>query len=205
MDIVTNSLYTEREVFLRELLSNASDALEKLRYTISATADGSGGSEQDSAASSSVTVCSRHLPLQIEVFTDAERGELVIQDSGIGMDDVELASNLGTIARSGSKAFVRQMNATKLAQQHGAGAGADKDKAKGKVEQFEEDFVSGTSSIIGQFGVGFYSVFMIADRVDVYSKSAKTAETDHGYYWTSDGCVCLSVCMIDGMCDMCIL
>ncbi|XP_065201134.1 heat shock protein 75 kDa, mitochondrial [Planococcus citri] len=140
LDIVAKSLYSDKEVFVRELVSNASDALEKLRY-ISLTEN----PNQNIGA------------LEIRLSTDKHNRLLTIQDTGIGMTKEELISNLGTIARSGSKAFLEEL----------------KNKS------------GDTSSIIGQFGVGFYSCFMVANKVEVFTKSAKT--DGKGYYWTSDG------------------
>lgn len=138
LDIVARSLYSEKEVFIRELISNASDALEKLRHKLV-----SGG---------------QALPdMEIHLQTDAEKGTITIQDSGIGMTREELVSNLGTIARSGSKAFLEALQSQAEA----------------------------SSRIIGQFGVGFYSAFMVADRVEVYSRPA--APESQGHQWLSDG------------------
>uniref|UniRef100_A0A8C9T0S5 TNF receptor-associated protein 1 n=1 Tax=Scleropages formosus TaxID=113540 RepID=A0A8C9T0S5_SCLFO len=138
LDIVARSLYSEKEVFIRELISNCSDALEKLRHRLISA----GG---DTA------------PMEIHLQTDAAKGTFTIQDTGIGMTQEELVSNLGTIARSGSKAFL--------------------DALQNQTEA--------SSSIIGQFGVGFYSAFMVADQVDVYSQSAEPGSP--GYKWSSDG------------------
>jgi hypothetical protein len=126
LDIVTNSLYTDKEVFLRELVSNASDALEKTRYV--QTKEG---------------ILNPDVPFEIRIFADEEGKTLTIQDTGIGMTQSELISNLGTIARSGSKQWVKDV----------------KD--------------GNTDSIIGQFGVGFYSGFMVGEKMEVYSRSAK--------------------------------
>lgn len=142
LDIVAKSLYSEREVFIRELISNASDALEKLRYLTLTGAE----------------LLDPQRELQIDIYTDKDARTITIQDSGIGMDREEAINNLGTIARSGSKAFVEQMK----------GGGGDS-----------------VSNIIGQFGVGFYSAFMVADKVDVYTKSCKPASV--GLHWSSDG------------------
>ena len=142
LDIVTHSLYTDKEVFLRELVSNASDALEKLRH-VQATGTISGlGGDQES------------IPLEISITTDEASNTLTITDTGIGMTKEEMVSNLGTIARSGSKAFVHEMNL----KAQGADPTTD-------VDPFGE-------GIIGRFGVGFYSGFMVSDKVDVRSKSA---------------------------------
>uniref|UniRef100_A0A2K6P466 Heat shock protein 75 kDa, mitochondrial n=1 Tax=Rhinopithecus roxellana TaxID=61622 RepID=A0A2K6P466_RHIRO len=138
LDVVARSLYSEQEVFIRELISNASDALEKLRHKL--VSDGQALPE-----------------MEIHLQTDAEKGTITIQDTVIGMTQEELVSNLGTIARSGSKAFL--------------------DTLQNQAEA--------SSKIIGQFGVGFYSAFMVADRVEVYSRSA--APGSPGYRWLSDG------------------
>jgi len=149
LDIVTHSLYTDKEVFLRELVSNASDALEKLRHVqATGTLSGTGsGTSEDS------------VPLEIRITTDEAANTLTITDTGIGMNKAEMVSNLGTIARSGSKAFVNEM----------------------KVKESMHD--AGTDplgeGIIGRFGVGFYSGFMVADKVDVRSKSAGKISDDN--------------------------
>lgn len=141
MDIVIHSLYTDREIFTRELVSNASDALEKLKL-LQLTESAIYEPEQ---------------PLQIEITTDEENRQLVIADRGIGMTREELVQNLGTIAHSGTKAFLQSM------------------KEKGTQN----------GGMIGQFGVGFYSVFMVADRVDVFTHSWRTDTPS--LRWTSDG------------------
>uniref|UniRef100_A0A4W4HBQ2 Histidine kinase/HSP90-like ATPase domain-containing protein n=1 Tax=Electrophorus electricus TaxID=8005 RepID=A0A4W4HBQ2_ELEEL len=138
LDIVARSLYSEKEVFIRELISNSSDALEKLRHKL-------------------VTGGGDTAPMEIHLQTDAAKGTLTIQDTGIGMNQDELVTNLGTIARSGSKAFL--------------------DALQNQAEA--------SSTIIGQFGVGFYSAFMVADKVEVYSQSAESGVP--GYKWSSDG------------------
>ncbi|KAI1320097.1 TNF receptor-associated protein 1, mitochondrial [Mortierella claussenii] len=143
LDIVTHSLYSEKEVFVRELVSNASDALEKLRHS----------QLTDSSLDSGK-------PLEIHISVDEAKGTFTIQDFGIGMTEEEAISNLGTIARSGSKAFLETL------KEDGT-AGSTKDK------------------IIGQFGVGFYSAFMVGSDIKVYTRSAKPGSK--GYCWTSDG------------------
>uniref|UniRef100_A0A6A7FR49 Heat shock protein 75 kDa n=2 Tax=Hirondellea gigas TaxID=1518452 RepID=A0A6A7FR49_9CRUS len=146
LDIVAKSLYSDKEVFVRELVSNASDAIEKARY-LSVQGEGPILGESD---------------LLVSITTDKYTKTLTIQDSGVGMTKEELISNLGTIARSGSKAFVEQL------KEGGKGGGID------------------PSSIIGQFGVGFYSVFMVADKVEVFTRTR--SQDAVGYKWTSDGC-----------------
>jgi TNF receptor-associated protein 1 len=149
LDIVTHSIYTDKEVFLRELVSNASDALEKFRYYHSTGMIQS--AENDSSA-----------PLEINIITNETDGTLTIVDNGIGMSRDELISNLGTIARSGSKQFVEQLS-------------------KG-----ENPSGASKEGIIGQFGVGFYSSFMVADQVSVESLSAQ-GQRGNGHKWSSDG------------------
>ncbi|XP_053599602.1 heat shock protein 75 kDa, mitochondrial [Plodia interpunctella] len=146
LDIVARSLYSDKEVFIRELISNASDALEKFRYlSVSAGPDAPKLEQTDR-------------PLEIKIMTDKQNRTITIQDTGIGMTKEELTENLGTIARSGSKSFIEEI------------------KNKGADE---------ASSIIGQFGVGFYSAFMVADKLEVYTRSSKTGSP--GYKWQSDG------------------
>ncbi|KAF9915290.1 TNF receptor-associated protein 1, mitochondrial [Lobosporangium transversale] len=148
LDIVTHSLYSEKEVFVRELVSNASDALEKLRHTQLTDASLDTGK-----------------PLEIHISVDEAKGTFTIQDFGIGMTEEEAISNLGTIARSGSKAFLENLKAEETT---GSGVvGSTKEK------------------IIGQFGVGFYSAFMVGSEIKVYTRSAKPGSK--GYCWTSDG------------------
>ncbi|XP_066498674.1 heat shock protein 75 kDa, mitochondrial [Hoplias malabaricus] len=150
LDIVAKSLYSEKEVFIRELISNASDALEKLRHRL-------------------ITSGGESAPMEIHLQTDATTGTLTIQDTGIGMNQEDLVSNLGTIARSGSKDFL--------------------DALQGQVEA--------SSSIIGQFGVGFYAAFMVADKVDVYSQSAEPGVP--GCKWSSDGSGAFEIATASGI------
>jgi TNF receptor-associated protein 1 len=142
LDIVIHSLYTEKEIFVRELVSNASDAIEKLRH-LQLT-------EKDNIADDS-------LALEVNLTTDDKAKTLTISDAGLGMTRAELIENLGTIAHSGSKAFLKALS-----------EGGQKN-----------------SNLIGQFGVGFYSAFMVAKSVKVYSRSWKKDEPAH--VWTSDG------------------
>ena len=124
LDIVANSLYTEKEIFLRELISNASDACEKLRYV----------SQSDSSIE-------KTKQFEIRIHINEKNKTITIKDNGIGMDESDMKSNLGTIAKSGTEDFIKKMG----------------DK-KGDVNQ------------IGKFGVGFYSSFMVSDQVVVRSK-----------------------------------
>ncbi|MBK1875533.1 molecular chaperone HtpG [Pelagicoccus mobilis] len=141
LDIVIHSLYTEKEIFVRELISNASDALEKLRHLKITEKD----------------VHQDELELEINIKTDEEANTITIQDYGIGLSHDELVQNLGTIAHSGSKQFLEALK-------EGGDNNAD---------------------LIGQFGVGFYSAFMVAKKVDVYTHSWKSDEP--GHVWSSDG------------------
>ncbi|PAA94461.1 hypothetical protein BOX15_Mlig021008g1 [Macrostomum lignano] len=146
LDIVAKSLYSDRHVFVRELVSNASDALEKLRHLrLSSAAD----SNQQFG------------PLEIHLQTDEDKRTLTIQDTGIGMTRDEAVSNLGTIARSGSQEFIKQA---------ASGSGGQ----------------TASASVIGQFGVGFYASFMVADKIDVYSQSSCQADAKP-VKWSSDG------------------
>ena len=149
LQILTNSLYTNKEIFLRELVSNASDALDKLRFR-----ENSGDKPREA-----------DLPLEISITLDKDKKELVIADTGIGMTEQEIGDNLGIIAKSGSEEFL-----SKLAEQ----AGSDTD-GKG----------TDASQIIGHFGVGFYSVFMVANRVEVISRPA--FGDGSACVWESDG------------------
>ncbi|XP_050576885.1 heat shock protein 75 kDa, mitochondrial [Bombus affinis] len=157
LQIVAKSLYSNKEVFLRELISNASDALEKLRYM----------RLSDSKAAD--IIGDRNL--EIHIGTDKQNRTLIIQDTGIGMTYEELVSNLGTIARSGSRAFLEKLK--------------------------EKQDTGDMSQIIGQFGVGFYSVFMVADKVEVFTKSyAPDAE---GFCWISDGSDTFKISKAEGV------
>ncbi len=142
LDIVINSLYTERDVFIRELISNGADALEKYRHE-SLTRD-----QED--------LFDSHVPLEITINLDEKKNELTITDTGIGMTGDELIANLGTIAHSGSNSFLADL-----------------------AEAARKDV-----SLIGQFGVGFYSAFMAGSKVRVQSRSWDGTE---GHEWVSDG------------------
>ena len=152
LDLMAKSLYRDKEIFLRELISNASDACDRLRYSAITQPDLLG----DDAA------------LAVTIKPDNSGGVLVVTDNGIGMSREELIDNLGTIARSGTEAFVKQM--------------AD---AQGGDAQDEQEGQDGPASgLIGQFGVGFYSSFMVAKRVEVVTRRADETE---GWRWQSDG------------------
>lgn len=141
LHMMVHSVYSEKSVFLRELISNAADACERLRYEAIANPALLGDDPSP----------------RITLNIDADQKRLTVEDNGIGMSRDEMVEALGTIARSGTKAFVDHLE-----------AGKDRDDA----------------AFIGQFGVGFYSAFMVADRVDVVSRRAGTEEASH---WSSDG------------------
>ena len=139
LEMMINSIYTHKEIFLRELISNASDAIDKL-YFKSLTDDSVGMNKDD---------------FEILISLDKDNRTITISDNGIGMDESDLINNLGTIARSGTKGFIDSMSGD-----------AKKD-----------------SSLIGQFGVGFYSAFMVASKIEAISRKALS---DEAYKWSSD-------------------
>ena len=152
LDIVINSLYTERDVFIRELISNAADALEKFRHeSVTAT-----------------EIFDDHLPLEITIALDEKKNTLTITDTGIGMTRAELENNLGTIAHSGSNTYLTEL-----------------------VEAAKKDV-----SLIGQFGVGFYSAFMAGSSVRVQSRSWDKSE---GNEWVSDGTGSYTITEVPGL------
>ena len=140
MDLMINSIYTHKEIFLREIISNASDAIDKLAYK--ALTDENVGLNRDD--------------FQIVVTPDKDAKTLTVSDNGIGMTQEEMENNLGTIAKSGSLQFKKETE---------------------NADEAELD-------IIGQFGVGFYSAFMVADKVTVISKAYGS---DTAYKWESEG------------------
>ena len=141
LKLIIHSMYSNKDIFLREIVSNASDALDKLKYlTVS----------DDKFKAISFTP-------RIDITFDDKENVLTVQDNGIGMDEKDLNDNLGTIARSGTKGFIEQLSKS----------GAD------------------SSDLIGQFGVGFYSAFMAASKIDVYTR--KAGGDGKFWHWTSDG------------------
>lgn len=141
LKLIIHSMYSNKDIFLREIVSNASDALDKLKYlTVS----------DDKFKAISFTP-------RIDITFDDKENVLTVQDNGIGMDEKDLNDNLGTIARSGTKGFIEQLSKS----------GAD------------------SSDLIGQFGVGFYSAFMAAGKIDVYTR--KAGGDGKFWHWTSDG------------------
>ena len=141
LDIVINSLYSHPDIFLRELISNASDALDKLRFQMVLTPGLGEGRD-----------------LRIDIVPNGEAGTLTVTDNGTGMTGDEMARELGTIASSGTRSF---------------------------LDSVEEGGDSKTPELIGQFGVGFYSAFMVSDRVEVFSR--KTGGDEPGHVWSSTG------------------
>lgn len=141
LDLVIHSIYTNKEIFLRELISNASDAIDKRRFESLTNAEISNDENN----------------FEIFITPDENTGTLTISDNGIGMTREELLSNIGTIAKSGTKAF---------------------------IEKLKESNSTPDTNLIGQFGIGFYSAFMVADTVSILTKSATGAEA---FLWESDG------------------
>jgi len=141
LDILVHSLYTSKDIFLRELISNSSDALDKIRF------ESNKGTE----------IADKDLPLEIKIAFDDKKNTLTISDTGIGMTRDELISNIGTIAKSGSEEFLKQLSESKDA----------------------------VNNIIGRFGIGFYSVFMVAKEVVIKTKSYK--KDAPAVEWKSDG------------------
>ncbi len=142
LDLMIHSLYSNREIFLRELISNASDAADKLRFD----------------ALQNKELFEDDAELKIRVEFDEKQGTLTVLDNGIGMSREEVVENLGTIAKSGTRQFFEALTGD---QKHDA-------------------------QLIGQFGVGFYSSFIVADRVDVVTRRAGLPRTE-GVRWSSDG------------------
>ena len=142
LKLMIHSLYSNKEIFLRELVSNASDAIDKLRFK--------------AVEDKSISKLNNDLKIEVKVFK--EENKIVISDNGIGMTEKEIVQNIGTIARSGTSSFLDNIT-------------GDKQK---------------DSNLIGQFGVGFYSVFMVADKVQVLSKSAYE-KSDIAVLWESSG------------------
>ncbi|GAA6138574.1 molecular chaperone HtpG [Arenicella sp. 4NH20-0111] len=142
LDLMINSLYSQKEIFLRELISNSSDAIDKRRFE----------------ALTDATLLSDDEELAVTITTDKEANTITISDNGIGMGHDEIIENIGTIARSGTKKFMQALKS--------------------------ESDSNGDVSLIGQFGVGFYSVFMVADKVTLITRRAGA---EQAYQWESDG------------------
>ena len=142
LNLMVNSLYSNKEIFLRELISNASDACDRLRFE----------------ALQNETLLSGDADFRIEIEIDTDKGELTIRDNGIGMNRDEIVENIGIIARSGTRRFLEQVSGD-----------SDLDR-----------------KLIGQFGVGFYSAFIVSDQVTVLTRRASD-EPALGVRWSSDG------------------
>ena len=155
LHMMVHSVYSDKDVFLRELISNAADACEKLRYELLSDPALAGEDGQP----------------RIAVTLDPDARQLIVEDNGIGMSEVELVEALGTIARSGTRAFMERVAAAREGAKEGEGA-----------------------QLIGQFGVGFYSAFMVADKVDVFSRRAGA---DVAAHWASDGLGSYTIQLVD--------
>jgi molecular chaperone HtpG len=151
LHLMVHSVYSDKSVFLRELIANAADACERLRYE----------------AIANPTLLGDDVKPRITLSVDADKRTLTVEDNGIGMSREEMVEALGTIARSGTKAFLDRVAATEAGKGGGAGTGG-----------------GDSNAFIGRFGVGFYSAFMVAERVDVLSHRAGT---DASWLWSSDG------------------
>jgi molecular chaperone HtpG len=195
LDILVNSLYTNREIFLRELISNSSDALDKLRF------------EQIRGTE----LIAPDVPLEIRIRTDKDGGRLVIEDTGVGMTEQEVIDNIGTIARSGTAAFLGQVAeergsaATEAPAEEAAEAPATEAPAEERAAPAEEHAAAAVQSdvvdnIIGKFGVGFYSVFMVAREVVLTTRSAKPGAMP--VRWRSDGLGSYEIEEIEGEADL---
>ena len=142
LDLVVHSLYSNKDIFLRELISNASDAIDRLRLEMLARSE----------------IPTDEGPLQIRVSFDAEAGTITVADNGIGMSRQEVIEHIGTIAKSGTREFLRSLTG---------------DQRK-------------DATLIGQFGGGFYSAFIVADRVSLTTRR-DGVPADQGVRWESDG------------------
>ncbi|VFP86121.1 Chaperone protein HtpG [Buchnera aphidicola (Cinara pseudotaxifoliae)] len=145
LHLMIHSLYSNKEIFLRELISNASDAIEKLRF--------------EKLYNPEKYTKNTYIP-KIQISVKKTENEIIISDNGIGMTEKEVINNLGTIAKSGTKSFLNQMKNIK--------------------NQEKNEF-------IGQFGVGFYSSFIVSEKVSVYTKHASAKKTESGILWISEG------------------
>src|SRR5262245_25514926 len=152
LDIVAHSLYSDKDIFLRELISNASDACDRLRY----------------AALTRPDLIAEDADLKVQVAIDRKARTITITDNGVGMNREELVENLGTIARSGTARFLSQVPAGEAS----------------------------AISLIGQFGVGFYASFMVAERVEVFSRKAGE---EQGWRWSSEGTGSFTVAPSEGL------
>jgi molecular chaperone HtpG len=146
LDLIIHSLYTKKEIFLRELVSNAADAIDKLRF--------------ESLKNPELLEGEGAADWKIRIVPDEKAGTLTVSDNGVGMSREAIVENLGTIARSGTRAF---------------------------LESLKQADVQNRPELIGQFGVGFYASFMVADRVTVVSRPAGPNTDSEAVKWESDG------------------
>ncbi|SOV15537.1 heat shock protein 90, putative [Plasmodium gaboni] len=193
LQIVAHSLYTDKEVFIRELISNSSDAIEKLRFSIQS------GIIKDCEDISSSVGDENNL-FHIKVSTDEEKNLFIIEDSGIGMSKEEVIDNLGTIARSGSLNFLNKLKDKKGNLNH-----INKEQIdNNNINNNNNDIINNNNNnnskdilrevnektqegdIIGQFGVGFYSSFVVSNKVEVFTRSYDH-NVSKGYHWVSHG------------------
>ena len=157
LHLMVHSVYSDKSVFLRELIANAADACERLRYE----------------AIAQPALLGEDAKPRITVALDEATRQLSIEDNGIGMDRGELIEALGTIASSGTKAFLDRI-----------GAEPDGEGRQGRSEGSDGGAAGEGRALIGRFGVGFYSAFMVAERVEVISRRAGA---DAAWLWSSDG------------------
>ena len=153
LDLMINSLYSQKEIFLRELISNSSDAIDKRRF----------------AGLTDASLLNADEELAVTITSDPDKLTLTIDDNGIGMSHDEVIENIGTIARSGTKKFSEELKKSQKAKKEGK-------KGKSTDDQ--------TNNLIGQFGVGFYSVFMVAKKVELLTRKAGEENATH---WVSNG------------------
>ncbi|WP_428989052.1 molecular chaperone HtpG [Methylocapsa aurea] len=157
LELMTHSVYSERDIFLRELVSNAADAIEKLRFE---------------AVANEALAAEAGAPL-VTIAVDKDARTLSVTDNGVGMSRDDLVAALGTIASSGTRAFLDDLSAKRGAEQ----ASSDKGSADKSVADLG-------GSLIGRFGIGFYSAFMVADHIEVATRRAGSSEA---FLWTSEG------------------
>lgn len=155
MHLIVHTLYTHKEIFLRELLSNAADALSKVQFEALTNPD----------------IFDKDQPLQVSISADEKGRLLTVEDTGVGMTREQLVSQIGTIAHSGTKRFLKEM------------AASETEEADGKKKKKKKDL--SLPELIGQFGVGFYSVFMVADKVTIETRSIEPDAK--AVCWESDG------------------
>lgn len=164
LHMMVHSVYSDKDIFVRELISNAADACEKLRYE----------------ALSNPALMAGDNPFKITISADKDAGTLTFEDNGIGMDRDDLLNALGTIASSGTRAFIERTG------KNASGKADEETEAEGGAQSQDR--------LIGQFGVGFYSVFMVADRVEVATRKAGDTQA---WLWTSSGAGSFDIVALD--------